>query len=51
MWRRLHAEQKGSVSTDREIDMFEKRSTKHGDTLSSLLFNTVLQLAMKDDVE
>ena len=49
---RLYAEQKGSVSTDKESDMFEiKRGTKQGDLLSSLLFNTVLQMAMKDDVE
>ena len=32
--------------------MFEiKRRTKEGDLLSSLLFNTVLQVALKDDVE
>ena len=50
--RRLYAEQKGSVSTDKESDMFEmKRRTKQGDLLSSLLFNTVLQVALKDDAE
>ena len=32
--------------------MFEKQTgTKQGDPLSSLLFNTVLQMALKDDVE
>ena len=31
--------------------MFEtKRRTKQGDPVSSLLFNTVLQMALKDDV-
>ena len=50
--RRLYAEQKGTVSTNKESDMFEiKRRTKHGDPLSSLHFNTVLQMALEDDVE
>ena len=49
---RLYAEQKGSVTTDKVSDMFEiKRGTKQGDPLTSLLFNTVLQMALKDDVE
>ena len=45
-------EQKGTVLTDKESgDMFEiLRGTKQGDPLSSLLFNTVLQMALKDDV-
>ena len=34
--RRFFAEQKGSVSTDKECDMFEiHRGTKQGDPLSS----------------
>ena len=49
--RRLYADQKGTVLTDNESDMFEiKRATKQGDPLSSLLFNIVLQMALKDDV-
>ena len=47
----LFAEQKGTVLTDTERDVFEtKRRTKQGDPLTSLLFNTVLQMALKDDV-
>ena len=47
--RRPFAEQKGTVSTDKESDMFEmKRGTKQGDPLCSLLFNTVLQKALTD---
>ena len=45
--RRLYEEQKGTVSTENESDMFEiKRRTKQGDLLSNLLFNTVLQMAL-----
>ena len=50
--RKLHAEQKGPVSTDNESYMFEtKKRTKQSDPLSTLLFNTVFQMALKDDVE
>ena len=45
--RRLYAEQKATVLTDKESDMFEiKRGRTQGDPLSSLLFNTVLQMAL-----
>ena len=37
--------------TDKESDMFEiKKETKQGDSLSSLLFNTALQVALKDEL-
>ena len=47
----IHADQKATVLTDKESDMFEmKRGTKQGDLLSSMLFNTVLQAALEDDL-
>ena len=46
--RNLYRDQKATVLTDEESDMFEiKKGTKQGDTLSSLLFNAVLQKALK----
>ena len=40
-----------AVLTDKECDVFEiKSGTKQGDSLSSLLFNTVLQVALNDDL-
>ena len=51
LFKRLYAQQKATVLTDKESDVFEtKRRTKQGDLLSSLLFNTVLQVALKDDL-
>ena len=49
--KRLYERQKRSVLTDKESDVFEtEKGTKHGDPLSSLLLNTVLQVALKDDL-
>ena len=44
-----YQDQKASVQTDVESNMFEiKKGTKQGDPPSSLLFNTVLQNALKE---
>ena len=47
--KRPYKNKKVSVMTDKESDMFEiNKGTKQGDPLSSLLLNTVLQVALKD---
>ena len=49
--KRFFADQKATVSTDTESDIFEiKRGTKQADPLSSLLFNIVLQAALEYDL-
>ena len=49
-WRR-YRDQKASVLTDEESNMFEiRKRTKQGDPLSSLLFNAILQYSLKDDI-
>ena len=46
------ANKKGTVLTDTESDLFSiKRGTKQGDPLSSLLFVTVLQFSLEDDLK
>ena len=48
----MYRDQKASVQTDEESNIFEfRKGTKHGDPLSSLLFNTVLQYSLKDDIQ
>ena len=50
--QRLDSQQEGTVLTDKESDVFSiKRGTKQGDPLSSLLFNTVLQYSLEDDLK
>ena len=47
--KKIYKDQKASVQTDVESNMFEiKKGTKQGDPLSSLLFNTVLQNSLKE---
>ena len=49
--KKIYRDQKASVQTDEESNMFEiKKGTKQGDPLSSLLFNMVLQKALEDDI-
>ena len=49
--KNLYRDQKATEQTDEESDMFEiKKGTKQGDPLSSLLFSTVLQKALEDDI-
>ena len=50
--QRLYSQQEGTVLTDKESDAFPiKRGTKQGDPLSSLLFNTVLQYSLENDLK
>ena len=45
----MYRDQKATVLTDEESVMFEiKKGTKQGDSLSSMLFNTVLQKAVEE---
>ena len=50
--RRFYGEQKRSVSTDKECDVFEmKTGTKQDDPQSSFLIDKLLQMELEDDVE
>ena len=49
--QRLYSHQEGTVLTDKESDVFPiKRGTKQGDPLSYLLFNTVLQYSLENNL-
>ena len=49
--KRLYERQKRSVLIDKESDVFEtEKGTKQGDQLSRSLLNTVLRVALKDDL-
>ena len=50
--KKIYRDQKGSVQTDEESNIFDiQKGTKQGDPLSSLLFNTVLQYSLKDEIQ
>ena len=45
-------DQKASVQTDEESESFDiQKGSKQGDPMSSLLFNTVLQYSLKDEIQ
>ena len=49
--KKLYSNQRATVVTDKESDEFPiARRSKQGDQLSSLLFNSVLQFALEDDL-
>ena len=46
--RKIYRDQKASVQTDEESEIFDiPKGSKQGDPMSSLLFNTVLQYSLK----
>ena len=50
--KKIYWDHKASVQTDEESNMFDiQKRTKQGDPLSSLLFNTVLQYSLKDEIQ
>ena len=50
--RKIYKDQKASVQTDEESESFDiKKCSKQGDPMSSLLFNTVLQYSLKNEIQ
>ena len=50
--KKIYRDHKASVQTDEESNIFEiRKGTKQGDPQSSLLFNTVLQYSLKDEIQ
>ena len=50
--RKICRDQKASVHTDEESNIFDiQKGSYQGDPMSSLLFNTVLQYSLKDEIQ
>ena len=50
--RKIYKDQKASVQTDEESDIFDiQKGSKQGHPMSSLLFNTVLQYSLKVEIQ
>ena len=50
--KKIYKDQKASVQTDVESNIFDiQKGSKQGDPMSSLLFNTVLQYSLKDEIQ
>ena len=50
--RKIYKDQKASVQTDEESEIFDiQEGSKQGDPMSSLLFNSVLQFSLKDEIQ
>ena len=50
--RKIYKDQKASVQTDEESESFDiQKGSKQGDPMSSLLFNTVLQYSLKNEIQ
>ena len=50
--RKICRDQKASVQTDEESNIFDiQKRSKQGDPLSSLLFNTVPQYSLMDEIQ
>ena len=49
--RKIYRDQKASVQTDEEQIFEIQKGSKQGDPMSSLLFNTVLQYSLKDEIQ
>ena len=50
--KKILRDQKASVQTDEESNIFDiQKGSKQGDPMSSLLFNTVLQYSLKDEIQ